>query len=1192
VQTTLLGLAIAVILALLAALIGPFFVDWNQYRSHFETEATRRLGLPVRVAGSIDVRLLPSPILMLNGIEIGPAGQEQTLRARALGIEFALGALLRGEFRAAQLRLVGPQLTLGLDKDGRLALPQSAGGAALDTLSIERMNIEDAQLALADARNDSRVTLEKLWFNGEVRSLTGPIRGDGAFISSGGLYSYRVAASLPESGGVKLKLRIDPSDQSLSAETDGILTLDAAAPRFEGSLTLARALGAVTSEGRAVLTEPWRITSGLKANPSSALFEQLEFQYGAEQRAIKLAGTAELAFGSRPRLQAVLSARQLDLDRLIASPEAPTRLPFAAMKELAERFSAGLQPPIPTQIGFGIDAVTLGGAAIQSLRGDLKIDQATWTLEGLEFRAPGAAEVKIAGQFNFLRDAPTFTGPIDVASADPRALLGWLEGRSDLPAAAAKPFTARGEVTLGREKVAIERLQAEFERKGVEGRLAYAWATASRKARLDAELRAAELDVDAMLDFAKVALGGTMLDRPGEMALALDLGRAKIAGLDARDAKARLKFDGEGLHIERLAFADLGGIKLDASGRIDLVAGSPRGNIALDADARELSAVSALFVKFAPDFSATLRQTIGGLGPAKLHASLNLEQEPPRRGSARTSARLGLEGSAGGLRVSLKTEATGGAADILNSEMKFEGRVEAADDGALIRLLGLDRVVAGGKRPGRLSLLADGPLTGALRVDAKLVAGNLDAAAKGTMRLSLDQLTGIVDLAINGADVGLLRFPDAGRGVQSLPVNLTSRVAIAGRTLNFENLSATIAGTLVRGQLKFAQDPSPRIDGAIEADAIDAGALLGAAIGMPRDSADPFTRGFASDLTGKIELRAKQAAVTPALAAQNVRALLVIKPSEVAVSDIAAELGGGQVSGEMSFRKDVDGLTARGRFALRDADASLVIPKDTGLLLTGRIGVQVEAEGTGLTPKTLLGALAGNGVVTLESAEIARLDPEAFPAVMRAADQGLALNAAAIAEAMTALLDAGRLKVAAADGAITIGGGQVRLGTVIARAEGADLAMSGTLDLADNTLDVRMTLAGSRIATSAGRPEIAVVFKGPLAAPKRILDASALAGWLALRAVEEQAKRLEAIERQPRSTGESPQAPQSAPATIPPAGSTSVPRARAITPAEAKAMPRERAPPLPAPLDIKPAPIPRGPAAGRSPVDLPISSQP
>ena len=40
-QTTLLGLGIAIILALLAALIGPYFVNWNDHRAFFEAEASR-----------------------------------------------------------------------------------------------------------------------------------------------------------------------------------------------------------------------------------------------------------------------------------------------------------------------------------------------------------------------------------------------------------------------------------------------------------------------------------------------------------------------------------------------------------------------------------------------------------------------------------------------------------------------------------------------------------------------------------------------------------------------------------------------------------------------------------------------------------------------------------------------------------------------------------------------------------------------------------------------------------------------------------------------------------------------------------------------------------------------------------------------------------------------------------------------
>ena len=62
-QTTLLGLAITVIAALLAALIGPYFVDWSQFRPQFEREAARVIGVPVQVDGEIDARLLPTPSL-------------------------------------------------------------------------------------------------------------------------------------------------------------------------------------------------------------------------------------------------------------------------------------------------------------------------------------------------------------------------------------------------------------------------------------------------------------------------------------------------------------------------------------------------------------------------------------------------------------------------------------------------------------------------------------------------------------------------------------------------------------------------------------------------------------------------------------------------------------------------------------------------------------------------------------------------------------------------------------------------------------------------------------------------------------------------------------------------------------------------------------------------------------------------
>ena len=42
-----------VVLALLAALIGPGFVDWRGYRPHFEARLAETLGVETRIGGGI-----------------------------------------------------------------------------------------------------------------------------------------------------------------------------------------------------------------------------------------------------------------------------------------------------------------------------------------------------------------------------------------------------------------------------------------------------------------------------------------------------------------------------------------------------------------------------------------------------------------------------------------------------------------------------------------------------------------------------------------------------------------------------------------------------------------------------------------------------------------------------------------------------------------------------------------------------------------------------------------------------------------------------------------------------------------------------------------------------------------------------------------------------------------------------------
>ena len=67
-QTTLLGLAIGFIIALIAALVGPYFIDWSRFRPQFEAEASRVVGAQVRVGGALDARLLRTLSLRLRSV--------------------------------------------------------------------------------------------------------------------------------------------------------------------------------------------------------------------------------------------------------------------------------------------------------------------------------------------------------------------------------------------------------------------------------------------------------------------------------------------------------------------------------------------------------------------------------------------------------------------------------------------------------------------------------------------------------------------------------------------------------------------------------------------------------------------------------------------------------------------------------------------------------------------------------------------------------------------------------------------------------------------------------------------------------------------------------------------------------------------------------------------------------------------
>ena len=1220
-QATLLGVSIAIILALVAALVGPHFVDWTQYRATFEGEATRLAGQPVRIGGPINVNLLPTPSVTLGRVEIGSAAQPAA-KVQEIYAELALGQLMRGTVRASELRISRPEISLGLSPNGSVELPPLRVGFDPEQFLIEKIAIEDAHVSLSDRASGTNLALEGLWFRGELRSLIGPAKGEGGFTAAGERYGYRLASSKAGDDGVKLRLNLDPSDRPLAIEADGTLKLEDNSPRFDGTLTVSRLAAAAGASGKGTVAIPWRASAKVKAGPDRALFEQLEYIYGPEDRALKLTGTADFRFGKTPRFDSVLSARQADLDRALGLSENTTRLPLAALKAFIEPLTASYQPSFPVRLGIGVDAVMLGGGTLQSVRGDIKLENDGWDIETLELRAPGFAQVRLSGRVAAAPQGVSFSGPAQVEATDPRSFLGWLEGRPDALPRQAGLLRASGDLSLGAQQFAVDRLKFEFDRKTIEGRIAYR--ADGPRPRLDANLKAGDLDVDGVLAFARSAFEGSAFARPRDVALTVDIGRAVLAGVDVKGISGTFKLDPAGITFDHVRVADLADASFDLNGRMEGALEIPRGTVTFDVDARGLDGTVAVLSRYWPDAAEPLRQAASRIVPLKAHATLGIEPVKSTDPQGNSRIKLALDGNAGALRMKFGADAAGDLGALTLPDFRFDANLTANDGGALVALLGLDRALNVDKRGGTLVVAVRSAAGSDARVEARLNAGGLAASANGTARLfSANGLASALDVTLQAADVGPLR---RGSAAQSglLPVALRAKVNATASELAIESFSGVVGGAPLRGRLKLGLDAPRQIEGQVDTDSLDIPALLAIASGMPRVNgradaslwaAEPFGESAFSNASGRVTFTAARAALTPTLTARQLRGELRVEPAELVFDKVEGILAGGRANGQLALRRGSDGLGMRAHIALVGADTAALLPADGKPPLSGRIGLEADLEGAGLSPASLIGSLQGAGTITLEDAQLASLDPKAFNAAIRVAEQSAAVDAPRIRDVVTTVLDGGSLAVPRLDAPMTITAGQASIGHTTVLGQGADLTVSGSADLADASIDARLTLAGPTISegTTSIRPEILVSLKGPYAAPKRTVDVSALSAWLTLRSVERQSKQISAIEAERRdqerreaerrdmerreaekreaerqeAERKAAEAKASTPAALPVPQIVEEPKpaeppARVTRPQRPR-QPAEQAPSLPPPLNI-------GPPPGAKPAQAPMRS--
>jgi hypothetical protein len=1195
VQTTLLGLAIAFIVALIAALVGPYFIDWNQFRPQFEAEASRVIGAQVRVDGALDARLLPTPSLRLRSVVVGGANDLGKVRADKLDVEFSLGSLMRGEWRATELTINGMALDLGLDAQGRIDWPASTGAFNLGSLAIDRLNLT-GRIALHDAVSRGTLELNDIAFGGDVRSLAGSVRGDGNFMLSGTRYPFRVSSGqTPDGSGTRVHLTVDPGLRALSVDLDGVLTFDSRAPRFDGAVSLAGPTVPKTATGDGAQT-PWRLSAKLKADPATARLEQLEASVGSDENALKLSGIADIRFGAAPLLHAVLSARQLDADKLLgrdSNAAEPTRL-LPGLRGLV----AAIPPAsLATQVEVSAEQIMLGGRPVQNFAADLRGDAKSWTIDRLEFRAPGATRVVLSGEVAQPGPSANFKGALNIDSSDPNTLAGWLQGRGEITYRNQKPLRVSGNLNIARDRLAIDGMRAEVDGGTLEGRVAVSNRSAGEGSRIEAVLKADRLDLDAAAAFAR-SLAGPQAEWPDEAELSLDIGRAVSAAQELRPFVAKLGYGPKTLSLDQLRIGEASGVMVEGAGSFDRV--DATGKLTLSASTVSFTQFTALLAPIVPAVTARLAAMAARPGPARLKLSLDLDKNPDHADRANAHAVLDIDAPEfKGVTTITATPVIAAIHGVdlealAHSEFGIESKLSSQQGRSLLVLLGLDRVVAGGDGPAQFEGSAMGVWRAPLRLKARLSGGEFDAEAQGTAEPWASEPKAVINLAVRRANIAPL-FDLAQN------ISLSSRLTLAGSKLSFDDLDSAVAGSRIRGHVALNLGDEKSVEGEIGTDTLDLASGFGLAIGAAGHGAgEPLGRGLLQGWRGRLAFQALRGTLPGGGELRPVSGVIKSDGQSLSFDGLKGTLGGGEATADIDAKQTAGGVMLNARLQFSGVDGSALHYRAL-TMPAGRASMQMTLASQGRSASAMAGALSGSGSLTLQSARIAGLDPRAFDTAIRASDTGQATDDVKLRKIVESALSAGPLSVASAQIPFNIKDGRLRVGATTLDAEGARVVVSGGYDMAADQTDIRAALSSTTTGSKTG-PEIQIFAVGSPDALDRTVDVAALSSWLAVRAIDRETRRLDSIER-----GEV--APPALPASIPPPAMAQPPAAtppaavlpdlpiseipipgrdpRRVAPKPRVAIPLAPAPsipnapvvsqqvaPLPPPIEVRPAPAP------------------
>ncbi|MGH6824568.1 AsmA family protein [Methyloceanibacter sp.] len=888
----LLALTAVLIVVLSVLFAAPVFIDWNDYRPVFETQASKLLGRDVKVGGKVHMVLLPAPELRFDQVKVADekgAFDQPLLEAKSIEAWLNIGALMRGAIEARKIAITEPVLRLALREDGTgnwndvgragETLPFVPKEVLLDQVSVSFGRVEVSRPGMPP------LVVDNVSGEASAASLSGPYKLTATYDYAGRPQELRFSTGASDADGLfRLKSVLRDPDRNTTYLLEGDVAGLRDKPSYDGAVIM-RIASALPAEGPAAQQSQaqkpaeapadgvpqsaeqatgaeanlsaFELKGELKATPDHAELPAFEIAIHSKGRSQMMKGKLALDFGAHAKAVGELAASWIDVDTLLAAaapadaqagPSTADALNAVAERALEQAASVG-----DGALTVKLDQASIGGDLVGAVDVAVAAKDGVVVIERLNAELPGENRIEASGRLTRGEAGPVFEGPIKLEGSKLRTLARWAAGDREMSGqATVGAFTLSAKTTIGAGNLMLEDASGELSGTKFSGSLRY---RGGEQRILDLTLDSDRLDLREVMgesaawrnwlpdsdakqpDFSPVS-ERSLLEalRDDEVHATLRVGELLLPNIPAGRLDAKFGLAKDTLDVERLDFAAPGAVALNGNGRIEHLSDAPAGQVDLSLQAMTADGLKVTSELLGLGDGVTKSKQLASLAPLDLHMGLTSVRE----GDA-TSASIEVKGKAGGTDVSILAKATGDPGKLADAAIEIDSGVEGNEPqillGFLVPGLAPERLAVAGADRGRFTLKAQGVPSKGITGHGELATADLQIAFDGQGSLQPEgvALAGQASAKSTNAGLALVLLGLDASPSADVPLDLRADVVKTAGSVDFKSISGEIAGEPVEGSAHFdTNGDRTRFRVAADAGTVSLPALLGSLIAWQR----------------------------------------------------------------------------------------------------------------------------------------------------------------------------------------------------------------------------------------------------------------------------------------------------------------------------------------------------------------------